>query len=73
MKNEPAFIIRRRELAFLDSWIAERPNNLLFMYGPKSSGKTTLLMEFVRRNLSSSHWRLVIDVSQLCNAGKTWH
>ena len=30
MKNEPAFINRRRELAFLNSWIAERPNNLLF-------------------------------------------
>ena len=58
MKNEPAFINRRRELAFLDSWIAERPNNLLFMYGPKSSGKTTLLMEFVRRSLSSRDYEV---------------
>ena len=56
MKNEPAFINRRRELAFLDSWIAERPNNLLFIHGPKSSGKTTLLMEFIRRRLSSDNY-----------------
>ena len=56
MKNEPAFINRRRELAFLDSWIAERPNNLLFIHGPKSSGKTTLLMEFIRRRLSADNY-----------------
>ena len=51
MKNEPTFINRHRELSYLNDWIAERPGNLLFIYGPKSSGKTTLLMEFHKRTL----------------------
>ncbi|GLI33535.1 hypothetical protein [Desulforhabdus amnigena] len=33
--KEPAFINRSRELAALSDWIAERPENLLFIYGPK--------------------------------------
>ncbi|HPO61749.1 MAG TPA: ATP-binding protein [Candidatus Kapabacteria bacterium] len=53
MKNEikftqrPAFINRQYELAFLRAFIQDTPNRLLFMYGPKSSGKTTLLIKFV--------------------------
>ena len=56
MKNEPAFINRKSELQDLRDWIAERPGNLLFIYGPKSSGKTTLLMEFVRSNLDDANY-----------------
>ena len=52
--KEPAFINRTGELKFLLAWIDERPENILFIYGPKSSGKTTLLYKFVRENLSSN-------------------
>lgn len=52
--NEPAFINRKSEINFLSSWIAERPKSILFIYGPKSSGKTTLLYRFVNQHLSGS-------------------
>ena len=52
--KEPAFINRTGELKLLLAWINERPENILFIYGPKSSGKTTLLYKFVRENLSSN-------------------
>ena len=52
--KEPAFINRTGELKFLLAWIDERPENILFIYGPKSSGKTPLLYKFVRENLSSN-------------------
>jgi len=51
--NEPAFINRQQETAFLASWVAERPKSLLFIYGPKSSGKTTLLYRFIKGNLGN--------------------
>ncbi len=41
--NEPAFVNREPELQYLQKWLTERPKNILFIYGPKSSGKTTLL------------------------------
>jgi AAA+ ATPase superfamily predicted ATPase len=42
-KKEPAFVNRHAELSWLTSWIAERPEHILFLYGPKSSGKTTVI------------------------------
>ena len=42
-KQDVAFINRERELAYLASFIDKRPNEILFLHGPKSSGKTTLL------------------------------
>lgn len=45
--QEPAFINRKQELAFLHDRIAKRPNEILFLCGPKSSGKTTLLYKFI--------------------------
>ena len=55
-KQEVAFINRENELAYLNSFIDKRPNEILFLHGPKSSGKTTLLYRFfhqvkVSRNL----------------------
>ena len=44
--KEPAFINREKEMSFLNQWISERPESVLFIYGPKSCGKTTLLMRF---------------------------
>ncbi len=46
-KNEPAFINRQQEIEYIKQWIEERPNHILFFYGPKSSGKTTLIYKFV--------------------------
>ncbi len=51
-KKEPAFINRQTELAYLKAWIEERPEQILFFYGPKSSGKTTLIYKYVERHLA---------------------
>lgn len=51
-KNEPAFINRQEEIAYLQQWIEERPKSILFFYGPKSSGKTTLIYKVVDEHLS---------------------
>ena len=50
--KEPAFVNREDELAYLETWISARPENILFLYGPKSSGKTTLIYRFIDQNLS---------------------
>jgi hypothetical protein len=41
-----AFINRDNELRFLRNFVDTRPFEILFLHGPKSSGKTTLLYEF---------------------------
>ena len=52
--NEPAFINRKKELNFLNNWIDERAKNILFIYGPKSSGKTTLLYKMINEEWNDS-------------------
>ncbi|MBL0699404.1 MAG: AAA family ATPase [Desulfosarcina sp.] len=42
-KLDVAFINREREMAELLNYLESRPNSILFLYGPKSSGKTTLM------------------------------
>lgn len=54
--KEPAFINRSQELLFLEQWMSEKPDNLLFIFGPKSSGKTTLLSHFIEQNLSDNRY-----------------
>jgi hypothetical protein len=49
--NTPAFINRNHELNHLTHWLSRKPNNILFIYGPKSSGETTLLMKFINEHL----------------------
>jgi AAA+ ATPase superfamily predicted ATPase len=39
-------------VAYLETWISAKPENILFLYGPKSSGKTTLIYRFIDQNLS---------------------
>ena len=56
LKNTAPFINRERELQFLHQWISEQPGNLLFIYGPKSSGKTTLLTQFIKHNLANDDY-----------------
>ena len=48
-KQDVAFVNREKELAYLTNFIDKRPNELLFLHGPKSSGKTTLLYRFFDR------------------------
>ena len=50
-KKESAFINRNEELEMLSAWIDEQPEHILFFYGPKSSGKTTLIYKFVEKHM----------------------
>jgi hypothetical protein len=54
--KEPAFMNRKQEIFFLEQWISEKPDSLLFIFGPKSSGKTTLLSHFIEQNLPGSRY-----------------
>ena len=46
-KNVAAFVNRQAEIEYLKKWVEEEPNQILFFFGPKSSGKTTLIYKFV--------------------------
>jgi AAA+ ATPase superfamily predicted ATPase len=50
--NVSAFINRQEDIGYLKQWIEEEPKNILFFYGPKSSGKTTLIYKFVENYLN---------------------
>ena len=54
--KEPAFVNREDDLAYLETWISVKPENILFLYGPKSSGKTTLIYRFIGKNLSNDKY-----------------
>lgn len=51
-KNVSAFINRQEEIKYIRQWIEEEPNHILFFYGPKSSGKTTLIYKFLENHLN---------------------
>jgi len=57
-RTKSAFINRTKELDFLYDWIHDEPNNILFIYGPKSSGKTTLLMKFIDMHLNNKDYNI---------------
>jgi len=46
-KTKVAFINRKKEISYLNEWVKKQPNAILFLYGPKSSGKTTLIYKFI--------------------------
>ena len=46
-RKDTAFINREREIKFLNDYIDIRPEAILFIHGPKSSGKTTLLYKLL--------------------------
>jgi len=50
-----AFINRDSELSFLVNWISRQPESILFLFGPKSSGKTTLLNKFIEEKICCDH------------------
>ncbi len=48
-QKDVAFINHEKELSLLKKYINERPESILFIHGPKSSGKTTLLYRFFEK------------------------
>ncbi|KPA09951.1 ATP-binding protein [Candidatus Magnetomorum sp. HK-1] len=56
--DKEAFINRKKELNALMDWINRKPKEILFIYGPKSSGKTTLLMKFIEFNLNDKYYNI---------------
>ena len=54
--KEPAFINRKEELKYLNSWICQKPDSILFLFGPKSSGKTTLIMKFIEKSINNKNF-----------------
>ena len=48
-KIDVTFINRENEMAELSNYLEGRPNAILFLYGPKSSGKTTLMYRLFER------------------------
>ena len=47
------FLYREDEIEFLIRWFNESPQRILFVYGPKSSGKTTIMEYVIERRLLS--------------------
>ncbi len=48
-RQDVAFINRDKELRDLQLFVDKRPSEILFIHGPKSSGKTTLLYKFLEQ------------------------
>jgi len=55
---KPEFINRSDELQYLYNWINKLPGHILFVYGPKSSGKTTLLIKFIEQHLANKQFNI---------------
>ena len=66
-QKDVAFINRQKELSYLEKYINERPESILFIHGPKSSGKTTLLYKFFEKTGKEQK----LDVKFL-NLRETW-
>ena len=45
------FLYREKEISYLIEWFNEPPQRILFIYGPKSSGKTTIIEYVIERKL----------------------
>ena len=48
-RKTAAFVNREQELRDLKNYISEEPEYILFLHGPRSSGKTTLLYRFLQQ------------------------
>ncbi len=56
--KKSAFINRKKERSLLDDWVKQEAENILFIYGPKSSGKTTLLYKFVKEVVNTKKYEV---------------
>ncbi|MDQ7031093.1 MAG: ATP-binding protein, partial [Desulfonauticus sp.] len=48
------FINREREIEFIKNWVSDIPNEILWLYGPKSTGKTTLIEYIIEKEWTSN-------------------
>ena len=55
-----AFINRKNELKFLKKWLVGSPKQILFIHGPKSSGKTKLIYKLANEFLNQKRFDLKI-------------
>jgi uncharacterized protein len=63
--SESIFINRTSEIKFLENYFQSIPNSLLFIYGPKSSGKSSFL-EKVATNLDKTKYAInFLDLRQV--------
>ena len=51
------FIDREEEIEFFVKWFSEVPQRILFVYGPKSSGKTTVIEYVIEKRLLKENKR----------------
>ncbi len=51
-------IDREKEIEFLRGWFDKVPKEILWLYGPKSSGKTTLIEYVIENELFEDFWGL---------------
>lgn len=51
-------IDREKEIKFIKTWFEEIPDEILWIYGPKSSGKTTIIEYIVEHELFEDFWTL---------------
>ena len=60
------FLYREREISYLIEWFNEPPQRILFIYGPKSSGKTTIISYIIDNYLiaNSEHWIKYINLRE---------
>jgi AAA+ ATPase superfamily predicted ATPase len=54
-RNEP-FVDREEEVEFLKEYFEDNPRRILFIYGPKSTGKTTLIEYLIENELNDKEY-----------------
>ena len=52
--RQKEFINREQEIKFLKDWLDNIPDGILWLYGPKSTGKTTLIEYVIEKELTSN-------------------
>ena len=57
-KIDVTFINRGKEMAELRNYLEGRPNAILFLYGPKSSGKTTLMYRLFKQMEAEKRYKI---------------
>ncbi|MDQ7021936.1 MAG: ATP-binding protein [Candidatus Gracilibacteria bacterium] len=58
LENPEIFINRVTEKQYFLDYFNNIPRNILFVYGPKSTGKTTLIRKVIKENLDEKDFRI---------------